>query len=416
MADFSTALYLSAHVFCYIYLNPFPMNRQVKIFILLVVLASTTAQGQNCTEPPRVISYDSTVIGSGNTFYSFSFPKFDAMMGTLMEVRLEADVTLTYNFQLENRESITIGNYRVRVTREDEISGSALGSPISNAQTRTYGPYSLTAWDGNPGTGTDYTSRGPLYVMNHARVAQSVYNVVDYLGTGNVDFDYSTTTYSSVLGSVNYTFNATAQDTVRFRISYYYCATWFMAADISSFNVNKKNSSQVDLQWITLNEEKDRQYEIQLSYDGRNFETIDRRSSQPDPNQTGTYRYSHSLRQQDEQAKLIFRLKQVEKNGEVKYSALRVIDGKAKAISSLKAYPNPAHQSSLLVFSNSKRGNWDVELYNASGSRVKTYRFAHALTGRLHGLESLRPGLYIIKATDRNTLETRTERLVISNR
>lgn len=389
------------------------MKTRVAILAGILMLWCIGTRAQNCSETLQVVTYDTVVYGSGNTFHSFQFPKFNSALGTLIEVKLESEITLTYNFQLENRENITINNYRVRVTREDEVSGPALVNPISNSQIRTYGPYSLTAWDGIAGSGSDYAARGPLYVMNHALVSQTVYNVADYLGPGSVDFDYATTTYSSVLGSVNYTFNATAQDTVRFQISYYYCATAFMAADISSFIATKKNESLVDLQWITLNEEKDRQYEIQKSYDGKNFETIDRRISQPDGNQTGAYRYSYALQQKDNHPKLIFRLKQSEKNAVAKYSALRVVDIRNNATQRLRAYPNPTQTHSQLVFSNQKRSNWDVEIFNSAGVRVKQYRFINALTGRLDGLQSLPPGMYFVKATNRNSEEVKMERLVV---
>ena len=104
-----------------------------------------------CVTPLSTITFDSTLTGSGNAFHTFTFPRFDAALGTLVEVDVRAEVTLSYRFQLENKENIAINNYRVRVVRDDEISGSVLQTPITNNYQTTYGPYALAAFDGVTG-------------------------------------------------------------------------------------------------------------------------------------------------------------------------------------------------------------------------------------------------------------------------
>lgn len=373
---------------------------RILITLLLLPLIGGSIQAQTCVDPLKTIKYDTTLLGTGNGYSSLSFPKFDATLGTLMEIKLEAEVTLKYSFQLENRENIAISNYRVRVTREDEVSGPALINPIYNSQVRTYGSYSLAAWDGVAGSGADYTNRGPLYVMNHAIVSQTVYNTADYLGMGTVDFDYNSTTYSSVLGSVNYTFNATAQDTIIFRLQYTYCPTWFLKADVTSFNAIKNKFNGVDLSWTTENEEKDRVYEIQKSFDGKTFETVAGKKSKAEANLTGHYQHSYSFGNDDSHPKLIFRLKQIEANGDIKYSILRIIDRDITATQEIKVFPNPASQFVQIVFSGKQRGNWKVELLSTNGSILRQQTFFNALTGRIDGLSALPKGLYFIRATD----------------
>ncbi|MBC7850481.1 MAG: T9SS type A sorting domain-containing protein [Chitinophagaceae bacterium] len=390
------------------------MKSYARFLAVAIILSSTiNSSAQTCMDPSMTLSYDTTVIGSGNGLHSFTFPKYNPGSGTLMSVRLETEITLRYSYELENRENITINNYRVRVTREDEISSSVLPDPFTNLFVRTYGPFSLTSWDGTVGTGTDYVANGPMYVMNHTKATQTVYNTADYLGNGTVNFDYLSTTYSSVLGSVNYTFNATAQDTIKFRLIYTYCPTFFLKSDISSFNAIKSDEKNIDLHWITQNEKKDRVYEIQISNDGRNFERVDRRIAEPDATSTGTYRYTYSYEPANAGSKLIFRLKQIEKDGTVKYSAIRIIDNKKAQHSSLRIYPSPARQQTQLIFDNKKRSNYKVELFNMNGMLVKTFEANNALTARLSGLEQFTPGMYFIKATNRNTHEVLTNRLLI---
>ncbi|HMF71851.1 MAG TPA: choice-of-anchor E domain-containing protein, partial [Flavitalea sp.] len=54
-----------------------------------------------------LLSYDSTVIGVGSSPYVFTFPKFDATLGTLTSVRIQSVVTLLYTVSIENTEADT---------------------------------------------------------------------------------------------------------------------------------------------------------------------------------------------------------------------------------------------------------------------------------------------------------------------
>lgn len=94
------------------------------------------------------ISYDTVVTGTGNSEYTFTFPKFDASMGTLLDVTISSTVNLTYDFRLENLENVRINTYEVRLVRDEEISGISLGTPIDNSFQKTYGSYSLGATTG----------------------------------------------------------------------------------------------------------------------------------------------------------------------------------------------------------------------------------------------------------------------------
>lgn len=390
------------------------MKNLVRISTLAFVLFTSTINAQVCVSPLQTIVYDTTFLGSGNSATPLSFPKFDPTIGTLMTVEVQALITLKYSFQLENTDVVPISNYRVRINREDEISGLALIAPIYNFYQRTYGPYSLAAADLSNGSGPDFIARGPLYVMNQTFITQQIFNTADYLGVGNVAFDYTTTTYSSVLGGVNNFFNGTAQDSVNVKVIYTYCPTWFLKANLKSFTANKLNESSVDIQWVAENEDIDRIYYLEKSYDGKLYESIATKISDPDGNSVGQYRHSYSLEASDlNKKKIIFRLKQKDKDGTVRYSELRFVDFKVANVLQMKIYPNPANTSSHILFSNTIRGLWKVELINRSGVRVKQYQFKNALGGKLDGLELLPKGIYIVIATEEQTGKIFRNQLVV---
>lgn len=378
---------------------------------LCFTLISTTAAAQ-CANPMTTISYDTVVTGSGNDSYVFSFPKFDPTLGTLISINITNKVTLKYSFQLENKELFSINNYKVRVVREDDISSDALLLPIVFTHQQTYGPYALAGKDGVTGSGPDFTSQGPLYVMNQTISSSIVYNTGDFMGLGSVQFYMDPITYSIVFGSANYNYNGMAVDTTDFNITYTYCPVWFLAANISSFNARKKDDTKIDIDWMTLNEESNRHYELQKSADGKSFSKVASFASNPGANQTGKYSFAYQVQATDKR-KIIFRLKQVEQDGTLKYSALRIVDIKNEAGEQPQLYPNPTNGTSNLLFNNTTRGDWKVFVCNASGQVLQQYTANNALLLTLNTNHQLPKGIYFIRAINRKTDEEFVNRLVI---
>ncbi|HYF31936.1 MAG TPA: choice-of-anchor E domain-containing protein [Chitinophagaceae bacterium] len=383
-----------------------------RILALLVLSALPFLSIAQCVTPLSTISFDSTLTGSGNAFHTFTFPRFDASLGTLVDVNIRAEITLRYRFQLENKENIAINNYRVRVVRDDEISGSVLQTPITHNYQTTYGPYALAAFDGVTGSGADYITAGPMYVMNHRVVSQTVYNTADFLGTGSISLDYMPSTYSIVFGSVNYNFNGTAEDTVRFTVTYRYCSTWFLPADISSFTANSVNKESVDIRWTTLNERANRNYIIEKSNDGKNFYPVTSLASQTSANATGKYQHNY-IPTRNETGKLIFRLRQTEADGTVKYSALRVVELNKKQEPGIVLYPNPSNGIFNVLFHNTKRYDWKVEVLTLSGQRLREFYFTRSLTARINLVNELPKGSYFVRVTNRKNNEQTIHPLII---
>jgi hypothetical protein len=381
--------------------NPNVMITAKRVLLCLLLGTSPFFLRAQCVDPLSSVTLDTTVTGVGNANHTFTFPQFNASLGTLVAVVIRTEVTLRYRFDLENREAVAINNYRVQLVRDDEFSGSAIPLPITNNYQRTYGPYSLGAYDGVPGSGSDYVTVGPVYAMNHQVVENTLHNTADYLGAGTVSMDYIASTYSIVFGSVNYNFNGTAEDTVRLTVIYKYCKASALAADVLDFNAMRRSNGTIDLWWTTPNERNGRNYSIEKSSDGRNFNTV--ASMKAQPGGTGSYRYNYTP-QGNESGKLIFRLKQIEADGIVKYSVLRVVDIGKKTVSPI-VYPNPSSGNFNIVFHNTKRGDWTVEVMTLSGQLLKQLHFSRALTARINLRSELSKGTYMLRITDRKTGE-----------
>lgn len=381
------------------------------VLIPVILFLAFKSQAQCDAASTSTISYDTTVNALGNSIYSFTFPQFNPTLGTLIDVKINTKVTLVYNFRLENGETNPVSNYRVKVFRDDEISSSALEAPLLNSYQKQYGPFALAGTDGIPNAGPDFTQQGPLYVMNQKSINYTLSNTADFFGSGAVTFDYTTSTYSAAQGSINNSFDGSAQDVVKFNITYTYCPQIILAADITSFKASKVNDAVIDIKWITQNEKNNRKYELQKSTDGKTFRGVAQFAATAA--QTGSYSYSYAVQPTDNNKTVIFRIKQVEGSGTAKYSAVNAIKLSNKTGTQPVIYPNPAKGAANLLFSNTKRSNWEVSIYTVSGQLLKRYNFNNALTGKINTTQEIEKGIYMVQSLNKTTQEHFVQQLLI---
>lgn len=382
-----------------------------KVLIPVILLMAFKSQAQCDAASTRALSYDTTVNALGNSYYDFTFPQFNPTLGTLLDVKINTKVTLVYNFRLENGEINPVNNYRVKVFRDDEINGSALRAPLTNSYQKQYGPFLLAGADALLNTGLDFIQQGPLYVMNQQNISYTLSNTADFLGTSAVMFDYATSTYSAAQGSINNRFDGSAQDLVKFNITYSYCPQIILAADITSFKASKVNDAVIDIKWITQNEKNNRKYELQKSTDGKTFRGVAQFTATT--TQTGTYSYSYAVQPTDNNQTVIFRVKQMDESGTAKYSAVNAVKLTNKTGSQPVIYPNPAQGAANLLFSTTKRNNWEVSVYSVGGQLMKRYNFNNALTGKINTAREFEKGIYMVRSLNKSTQEQFVEQLFV---
>lgn len=385
------------------------MNFRFGLFFIAIVLILQKSANAQCDDTTaRVISYDSTVIGSSNDFYTFTFPKFDATVGTLVDVSFTSKVTLNFAFKLENRESSDL-SYRVRLIREHEISSDALMTPLTNSRSVTYGPFPLAASDGITGSGPDYVTRDSLKPLNNYTVKQTVVNTADYMGNDSLNFDYLSSATSYAIGSLNNTYTSLAHDTLNLRISYRYCPTSQLATDISQVIAYEKNDKTY-IKWSVVNEPAGRTYQVQRSNSVKGFVTM--ATVNGDLLKRGQYEFIFGS--PSEKGKVQFRIIATDKTGKTSSSRIRLIDyGGEEIAASIKMFPNPTPGVAQLMFDNTRRGDYDVQVLTMSGQLVKQYQFRNVLVARINEQQELRKGIYMIRCINKNSGTQLVERLVI---
>lgn len=193
-------------------------------------------------------------------------------------------------------------------------------------------------------------------------------------------------------------------------MSYKYCPTSQLASDITNVIAYKKDKFSY-IKWNGVNESENRIYYVQRKVDGRDFVNIHKVKA--DKKLQGRYEYSY--KSENDKGKVQFRIVAVEKNGTSSVSRIRMVDygNELNSERTMKLFPNPTSSSAQLMFSNTTRGDYDVQLMTITGQLIKQYQFKNVLMARINEQNELRKGTYMIRVINKATGEQMSQRLVI---
>lgn len=133
---------------------------------------------------------------------------------------------------------------------------------------------------------------------------------------------------------------------------------------LSSFEAKVKNC-QVNLDWIAESESQFKQYELELSKDGRNFQTITTLVSQG-AGYNNKYTYNHT---DPVQGKNFYRLKMIDQDGRIEYSKIIVLNLSCSG-STVLTYPNPVTDFLNVNITDTHNEKTIASLYNSNGKLV----------------------------------------------
>lgn len=348
---------------------------------------------------PNKISYNVILNGTGNNSWGFVFPKFDPSVGTLVAVDIRAIVSVNVNFQLSN---VGAGpdSYTVLAGRNENLSVSALGAPISSAFPQDYGPYNLQAGQDTVGAGT-VASPQFFSLMNGYNLNDSITSAVaGFLGTGWVVFNNNPYTYAAVISGSNYSLNTTVSDTMKISLTYYYCTSNILASDITSFSVTKESPSLAKLTWDTENEISGRTYEVEESSDGKKFTDIASMVSQVNGSGTSAYDFNYPIAG-GTTGTLYFRLKEINAHGQTKYSEIRSIE--IDNTNGIYIYPNPANSFINILINEPGSSGWQATIFAADGRLVQRNELINSSPAHIDFIRQLAKGAYFLRLNNRDS-------------
>lgn len=182
-----------------------------------------------------------------------------------------------------------------------------------------------------------------------------------------------------------------------------------------------RQPSAIALQWQSQNENNSDRFEVERSFDGRNFVAIAKVAAR---NTAGAAQNTYRLNDADAaalgaSAPVFYRLKIFDKDGSFSYSKLVAV-APLGASSQLTVLPNPAQANSKISFETGNRANVTVQVLNSTGQRIATIfngqkdRGVHTLNlqSAQFNPAGLANGLYYVQLINNGKIET--AKLIIS--
>jgi len=248
----------------------------------------------------------------------------------------------------------------------------------------------------------DTITYGPDVIFASVTGSKASSSVSSYIGSGTVSLSYSTLgNLNATEGSSNFTQTVRTLYSGNFGLTYYLCPSNPLATTISYFSA-LKNKNSVNLQWLAANFSNDNRYEIQLSTNGSDYTAVGNIAG--GSAQTGTlseYHYQYDLNSSDVGA-IYFRVKRIEADGHVTYSAVKLINVESSGSFGIQTYPNPVVNTVKVQFASNQSGRFLLELINISGQVIQhseiTLSGNSSVDFNLNGHPA--KGLYVLRAKD----------------
>jgi len=347
--------------------------------------------------PASTITFDTTVISNGSSSRTFSFPKFDPAIGTLLSADLKSVVKTSYSYTLQNQD-ISNHSYKVKILWSDDVNSTALDpSSISVTHSTAFKNTPILA----PGQIFSYGPDNLNYTITNSITDA---RLVNFMGAGSVDFDYDAGSSANVVGTPPFGLNfSTAIDTTVFSVTYQYCATSLLSSNLLFFTATP-SKGRVLLNWRQMNIENGRSYNVQVSTDGRVFKNI----ASLGENNIGAYAYTYL---NNESGRVYFRIEQKNVSGEIKYSNIRITDPE-QAANKVHIYPTLYTGGNLQVDFPYK-ADWQINIYSAEGKRMAQNRETDAYNTQISLPAMLSNGTYTAEVVDIHTQQKQFTRIVV---
>ena len=173
-----------------------------------------------------------------------------------------------------------------------------------------------------------------------------------------------------------------------------------LPVNLLSFTGERKAKSIVELHWSTASELNNDRFEIQRSQNGHDFVTIGEVNGAGNSNQVLKYEFTDVEAPEET---LYYRLKQIDYNGQYKYSEIVVIHKESSLqTGELSIYPNPVSGTVNLKFPEYK-GDMQLEVFDMSGRKIYTTQVCDQYSININ-TQQWPEGVYMVICKNRNML------------
>lgn len=385
------------------------------LFFCLLSCGLTLQAAAQCADgsSPTPVFMDTTILFEpGVSTTQVKFPQFNPENGMLRCVRLT--VTMTGIVDTVNMQNFTntTQTARFEYTRTDRMQGPGLTTDLTNSASKTYGNYTVSGYDGDMTSGTDYVPIPRDTVVNNTvvRTLTDSTEIAQFYGHDSVTYvyDIDVRTTAIMTGGNSMSLVRTSA-LVHFRFEYCTCPKVTLPLGLKNFTVAKTSPNTAALSWEGESDSYAYAYDVEVSRNGKSFTnvaTVERKySARP------LYQYSFSLAQND-YGTYYFRVRQRWQNGYVRYTEVRPLTFANPVFETTSLYPNPSTGSIGIKFVNTRAGRVRVQISNAGGQQVLLKELQVAQTD-YKTLGYLPSGTYWVKMTDLASKTSVVKQLVV---
>jgi hypothetical protein len=190
-----------------------------------------------------------------------------------------------------------------------------------------------------------------------------------------------------------------------YSLSTHQTASSALPVDLLSFHANPNANHTAQLNWVTASEINNSHFEIERSYDGRDFEMINQVAGNGNSQHQIDYSYkdeSISLKQNT----VFYRLKQIDFDGTFEYSDIRVVRfDELVSNLNMSVSPNPFSNELTILVTLAPGENYQLEVTDLNGAIVHQKECTYASGFHKLNTSEWKSGTYIIGVVSDNGIE-----------
>jgi hypothetical protein len=376
-----------------LYLRGLLVSACVVIFLHPTLHAQCTCTGGI---PATAIDQSITISPTTTSTLNFSFQQFNPAIGNLSCVTLHDTITGNSVTGAGNTGPDSTA-FLFQLTLTNKISGP--GITMTHVYNSVHGYDTLSPYS-TPG---DTITYGPENIITFPTGIGTTGGNAAYLGLGTVNFAYSINGGMITLdGGSNYNSSVTTVIGGTLKLTYYWCPTVALGAEISNFSAYKKNGS-ISLQWLGTTDQKDIIYEINYSNDNEHWQAAGTVPAGSAPAGTvAQYQYQYNPTKYDV-GDIYFRIKRTDAEGNVIYSVIKAVNLQQEdQRPGIEIYPNPVNQKILIQFDEQQTGNYVLELVGTTGQVIarKQVQLSGASITNMDLSNKPASGIYFLRAVN----------------
>jgi len=382
-------------------------NIFIRCFILLLLAYQTTSISAQCPygEIAGSTAYDTSIkLGSGIVNTQVKFPKFDPQNGMVTCVKLCVTIKgIIDTIAMENYTNTNqTGSYSY--VRKDTITGPGIPTYLTSNATINSPVFPLGPNNGTFFSGPDFYSQGPDTVLTRvlcSTISDSTAIVQFYGINDSVTYNYNVNAILNdiVTGGSAFKF-VLSSAIVNFNFQYCTCPASLLPLNIQNLTVSKANNNNVLVNWIDILDQStvtSGYYIVQVSEDGVQFKDAGAMAINASGSTT-PYSYLYTT-QETINRNYWFRIKQVYKNGYIRYSVIKQIYLGNSPVKKFTLFPNPSTGIVGIKFDALEGGKKTLEIFDSRGQKIMQKQILVAESS-FQQLGTLPVGIYWVKISN----------------